>query len=375
MGQHETQAQRATVTLLLTTIHVSGLLLVFLVGGAAYWTGMFHNFLFVLPMVSVPIVLLVRLWGLFRKQLAWSFIRRPLQRENSRYGLQGLLQWMFWLLLGFALYLAIVPVQLAAADLFQIRTVLWGSIGVLMILALVPSRKIRLSTNIFFSVASLFLVVELVRILWPTPVINAVVLAPPFRGEWYVLQGGRSALVNHHFPLKSQRHAIDIYIPRRIDRAKGTPLTLETHPAFGQTLYAPAAGRVAKVVNDRPDMETGKTDLEQIVGNHITIDIGKGRYVLMAHLMQNSILVKPGDEVWSGQAIARCGNSGNTTEPHLHLQVQSDADFGAEGLRTYPIRLRGVTRRRGGRSEYVNSADLRRNDVVIGEAGEESRNK
>jgi peptidase M23-like protein len=237
-----------------------------------------------------------------------------------------------------------------------------------MILALIPNRRIRPSTSLFFAAGSLFLVIELVRILWPVPAADTVVLDPPFRGEWYVFQGGRSALVNHHFPLRSQRHALDLLKPREIDRTgqeRSASPALETYPSFGQTLYAPAAGRVVRAVNDRPDMAIGKTDSKQIVGNHVTIDIGGGRYVLMAHLMQNSVLVEPGEEVRSGQAIGRCGNSGNTSEPHLHLQAQSDADFQAEGLRTYPIAFRGVVRRRAGRSESLERADLRRNDVVI----------
>lgn len=366
MGQHEAKTQRTVVTLLLSTIHGLGLLLTFLLGAAAYWTGLFYNFLFVLSVVSVPIIMGVRLWGLFRRELAWQFIRRFWQRANRQYALQALLQWMFWLLLGFSLHLAIVPVQFSAAELFQVRAMLWGSVGALIILALAPNKKIRLSTNIFSAVASLILVIELGRILWPAPLTGTVVLNPPFEGQWYVVQGGRSGLVNHHFPLRSQRHALDIYKPPRGGLLEGASLTLETHPTFGQTLYAPADGHVVEVVNDRPDMEIGKRDLEQIGGNQVIIDIGEGRYVLMAHLMQKSILVDPGDEVQSGQAIARCGNSGNTTEPHLHLQVQSHADSGAEGLRTFPIRLRGVIRRRAGRSEQMESADLRRNDVVIG---------
>ena len=58
-------------------------------------------------------------------------------------------------------------------------------------------------------------------------------------------------------------------------------LTLETHPSFGQMFYAPADGRVVKVVNDRPVMKTGERDTEQIVGNQVVIEIGEGRYFLM----------------------------------------------------------------------------------------------
>ena len=82
--------------------------------------------------------------------------------------------------------------------------------------------------------------------------------------------------------------------------------------------------------------------------------------------MEGSVTVSVGDSVKSGQAVARCGNSGNTTEPHLHMQVQSHADFFESGLETYPIRMRGIARRRGGRTEQLtDAAGLRRNDIVI----------
>ena len=210
MEQHEARTRRTVVTSLSTAFHVLGLLLTFLVGIAAYLTGIFYTFALWLILASVPILVMVRLWGLFRKQLAWHFIRRPLQRESRRYLLQGLNHWTFWLLMVFAFHLAIPRVLFSATELLQLLTILWGCVGVLMILALVPNKKIRLSTNISLAVASLFLVVEFVRILSPAPATDAVVLAPPFRGEWYVSAGGQSALINHHFPVASERYALDI---------------------------------------------------------------------------------------------------------------------------------------------------------------------
>lgn len=233
----------------------------------------------------------------------------------------------------------------------------------------VPTRETRRSTNIFLIAGSLLLLVEFGRILLPVSSADTVEIDPPFKGEWYVFHGGASALINHHYRVTSQSHALDILIPAEGGIAGRATLTLDTHPSFGQTLYAPADGRVVKVVNDRPDMKIGERDTEQIVGNQVVIEIGEGRYFLMAHLMEGSVAVSVGDSVKSGQAVARCGNSGNTTEPHLHTQVQSHADFSVEGLRTYPIRWRGITRQRGGRKErHVEAVDLRRNDVVIVEA-------
>jgi murein DD-endopeptidase MepM/ murein hydrolase activator NlpD len=66
--------------------------------------------------------------------------------------------------------------------------------------------------------------------------------------------------------------------------------------------------------------------------------------VLLAHLQQRSIAVHAGDRVRCGDVVGNCGNSGNTTAPHLHMQVQDKADIFAPGVHTFPIAFRNVTR-------------------------------
>jgi murein DD-endopeptidase MepM/ murein hydrolase activator NlpD len=73
--------------------------------------------------------------------------------------------------------------------------------------------------------------------------------------------------------------------------------------------------------------------LETVGGNHVIIDIGGGRYAFYAHLQPHSIRVKLGDKVKRGQVLGLVGNSGNSTEPHLHFHM-SDASspLGSEGI-------------------------------------------
>jgi murein DD-endopeptidase MepM/ murein hydrolase activator NlpD len=74
-----------------------------------------------------------------------------------------------------------------------------------------------------------------------------------------------------------------------------------------------------------PDQPPGKMPsdiaIEEADGNSIVLDLGSGRYALYAHLRAGSIMVKAGDRVQRGQAIARVGNSGNTLAPHLHFHI------------------------------------------------------
>jgi murein DD-endopeptidase MepM/ murein hydrolase activator NlpD len=53
------------------------------------------------------------------------------------------------------------------------------------------------------------------------------------------------------------------------------------------------------------------------------IDVGGGRYLMMGHLREGSIKVNVGERVGEGQRIARVGNSGNTSAPHIHSQSQT----------------------------------------------------
>ncbi len=87
----------------------------------------------------------------------------------------------------------------------------------------------------------------------------------------------------------------------------------------------------------------------------------------MAHLKKGSVRVKVGDVVSVGQEIARCGNSGNTSQPHLHIQVQNRAEFFAPETQTHPILFRDVMCRRSNHQRADSPFDVRRNDRIIKE--------
>jgi tRNA A-37 threonylcarbamoyl transferase component Bud32 len=359
-------SRRQSITLTVFNILLAGLLV--FVGWTVNAGGFFFNALAVFIMLMVPVRIALILWNVFYGTLEYRLWRKPLARELRRYWWQVGNGWIFWLLVGLTLELCIVPAQFTPQEYATIRMIDWGGIVILILLGLLPGKRIYVATNLAFATGSIFMATQMTRIYWPVPKTEGVILTAPFRGEWLVVNGGRSTLINIHYGHANERDALDIERivngqERTGDRKKWT-----SYPSWGETLFAPADGKIAKVVNDLDDNPLGQRDDEHPVGNHVAIDMGNGRFVLMAHLQKGSVLVAEGDVVRAGQPIARCGNSGNTSGPHLHLQVQSGPDFSAPDLKTYPILFRDVTCIRSKRPRADAPFFVRRNDRIISES-------
>jgi hypothetical protein len=193
------------------------------------------------------------------------------------------------------------------------------------------------------------------------------VLASPFDEVATVFHGGGSPLVNHHAALQQQHHALDVVLAPDGSEQVGDPATLEGWACFGAPLRAPAGGTVVAVRDDRPDMPIGQVDSEVIVGNHVVIELAPERYLMLAHLQQDSAAVAVGDAVRPGDLLGRCGNSGNTSQPHLHVQVQNKPTFSNADseLRTYGIRWSRVQRA----GAVLDEVAARRNDQLLPTGG------
>lgn len=334
-------------------------------GWTALEIGLFFNALFLFMLVAVPVRIGCILWNLWRRSLELRLFSQPRARDLWIYWLQFSNAALFWLCAAITIETCVMPAQFAAAENRMLRGLVWGATAVLIILRLLPGRKIFVAVQAAFTLGWTFMVTEQVRLRWPGSKSEAVELAAPFEGEWVVMQGGRSSLINHHYGVPNQRDALDLVALVDGQVRKGKARELEAYPAWGQTLLAPADGKVVAVVSDLRDNAIGETDHEHLAGNHVCIDLGDRRYVLMAHLQKDSVLVAVGDTVRAGQPVAKCGNSGNTSQPHLHLQVQSEANLFMPGTRTYPIVFRSVKCLRDGKPRTDAAPwDVRRNDWV-----------
>ncbi|MFC4597384.1 M23 family metallopeptidase [Cohnella hongkongensis] len=150
----------------------------------------------------------------------------------------------------------------------------------------------------------------------------------PFEGEWYVFWGGRNVLANYHYEYEGQRYAYDFVRVEDGYSYRGDETKNESYYAFGQPVLAPQEGEVVHVVNDIADnVPVGAMNEEQPAGNVVVIDHGNGEFSFLAHLQAGSVKVEVGDRVEKGEVVGLCGNSGNSSEPHLHYQVSDKPDL------------------------------------------------
>jgi hypothetical protein len=155
----------------------------------------------------------------------------------------------------------------------------------------------------------------------------------PFDGDWYVFWGGRTLDQNYHAAVRQQRFAYDLVVRRDGRSHAGDGTRLEDYYCWGQPILAPGAGTVVTALDSLADQQPGQMDPRNPAGNHVIVDHGNGEFSLLAHLRRGSVAVRAGDRVAQGQKLGECGNSGNTSEPHLHYHLQNGPAFGqAEGI-------------------------------------------
>ena len=171
----------------------------------------------------------------------------------------------------------------------------------------------------------------------------------PFYGSWKVANGGIDKPYSHSWNIMSQRYAYDfIYYDENGKAYAGNGRKAENYYAFNQDVLASADGTIIKVRNNIRDLDRAGTGTVDILtcdmrGNYVIIRHGENVYSLIAHLKKKSCIVRQGDFVEQGQVIGKCGNSGHSTQPHIHFHVQDTPNFySAMGL---PILFKNIESR------------------------------
>jgi murein DD-endopeptidase MepM/ murein hydrolase activator NlpD len=164
----------------------------------------------------------------------------------------------------------------------------------------------------------------------------------PFRGRWVALAGHRAGEPHASLHLASQRFAHDLVIVGADGRSyAGDRRKNRSYRAYGQPVVAAADGVVVRVgdgvadntpVGRRPSWRALLSRPRELAGNYVVLRHRGGEHSAYFHL-QRGLPVKLEQRVKAGQLLGRCGNSGNSAEPHLHFQLQDGPD---------PLRARGL---------------------------------
>ena len=194
---------------------------------------------------------------------------------------------------------------------------------------------------------------------------DPVMLSVPLHGSWRVQNSPANRVPSHGTEAFGSSYAIDL-VPVD-EHGRSAPRTWrglvaaeppERFVGFGRPVLAPVAGVIAHVHDGELDHEARRSQISLVpyllrqrdrarrgapglAGNHVVIAVGDGGpFVLLAHLQRGSVQVQPGQAVTARMPVARCGNSGNSTEPHVHLQVSDSMDWSsARGL---PLAFSGL---------------------------------
>jgi Peptidase family M23 len=159
-------------------------------------------------------------------------------------------------------------------------------------------------------------------------------LMVPFRGHGIVGQDWITSGGHNDF---STAFAIDL---DGLDQKDGELSEADENAAdagYGREIIAPAAGTVVYARNDVPDNTHPGNEPDHngayyralhdpalaLAGNCVTIDHGNSEYSVLMHMQPGSVAVTVGDRVVTGQVIGRLGNSGSSTGPHVHYELQS----------------------------------------------------
>jgi hypothetical protein len=163
---------------------------------------------------------------------------------------------------------------------------------------------------------------------------EAIPLGFPLAGGVFVVTSGGGRALNHHWPSELQREALDIVALDDVGmRARGVlPNELARYAIYGVPVVAPCDGVISEARDGEPERAPGVLESDRPYGNYVVIRRADGIEISIAHLQTGSVRVREGEAVRTGDMLGRVGNSGRTTEPHLHIHADRDDETGVPML-------------------------------------------
>jgi hypothetical protein len=183
----------------------------------------------------------------------------------------------------------------------------------------------------------------------PTPARNSSKLILPFKEEWTVIWGGDTKELNYHVESPAQKNAFDLVITNASGKSfKTDGKTNEDYYAFGKEIIAPCDGTVVLVIDGVKDNAIGETNTFNVGGNMVILKTAANEYLVFCHFKHGTLQVKEGQSLKQGQLLGLCGNTGNSSEPHLHFHIQNIENLNsATGVKCYfeKIRVNGTEKK------------------------------
>lgn len=215
----------------------------------------------------------------------------------------------------------------------------------LIITIIKKKRSIKLFSNFMINIVIAFpllMTLNFISFAYPNTLQKtkpSLTVNWPFTEQTVVGWGGDSVNDNlPHATWASERWAYDLVMePYNINSVDNNDFGI-----WNKEVHSPVSGTIIAVYDDEDDITPGLEDFNSMEGNHVYIKIKEtGTYLLLNHLKKDSVLVEVGDTVKTGDILGRVGNSGSTSEPHLHIHHQrqdpTEVKFPvlAEGLPLY----------------------------------------
>lgn len=278
-------------------------------------------------LILLPVVFIIMLWKTsYQSKLEWLL---------NALLTTVILVWLFqignWSWIGYYFR------YLLLAILILFLLISWKKVRTLPF-RITTTRSQKLSLGFTTLLLILFSVYNLFVFTSYTTSDEAIELTFPLKdGTYYIGQGGNHTQMNYHQAYAPQQYALDILKINKLGfRAKGlSPKELEKYQIYDDNLYSPCNGKVVETESELPDLIPPETDAENATGNHIAMACeNTDATVYIAHMQHDSVKVSENETVKKGQKIGKVGNSGNTSEPHLHIHAEKDG----EGI---PIRFNG----------------------------------
>lgn len=268
-------------------------------------------------LIVLPAVFLITLWKTsFKSKLEWGL---------DALATSAFVVWLFqsgnwsWIGYYFRYLLLILLIVVLIASWRKVRAIPF---------------KIKYNVNQKFSIG-VYLFLFVIFVTYNVFAINsystkeaAIELTFPLKdGAYYIGQGGNHVQMNYHQAYLPQQYALDILKVNAYGvRAKGLyPKELQKYEIYEDDLYSPCNGIVFEMENELPDFVPPEADAEKATGNYVALLCENiDAIVYLAHMQKGSVVVTQGESINVGQKIGRVGNSGNTSEPHLHIHAEKD---------------------------------------------------